>query len=409
VEPVSPPRLTATHERLTARERQVLALRADGRSVAEVAAALGVGQRTVRFHLQHLYAKLGLRQRSQGARQAALSRYAGGAESAAPAGGAGGRALFRPDRKLTEVVGRGRFTVSAEVTPPRNGADQEAVLDQVGRLVGAGAQFLAVTKGAGGSLRGGSLPIAQTIKEHFGVPAIAHFTCRDLLPEEVENQLVDHHYFGIRNLLALRGDPPDGQPEWAPRPGGHRYAYELVAQIQGLNGGRYLRRPGGRTDGGQGQEPTDFDVGVAVYPEHPDPQEGLDFFRRKVEAGARFAITQMVFDPEAYGRLLDRCERSGVDVPVLPGTRILRSRVQARRTAARFGVSVPAALLGQLGSLDDPGATERALDLTCRLVERLRSYGAPGVHLFVTDTTSAALLIARLVAPSVAPSVASQK
>jgi methylenetetrahydrofolate reductase (NADH) len=136
------------------------------------------------------------------------------------------------------VVGRGRFTLSAEVTPPRNGAEQAAVLDQMGRLVAAGAQFLAVTKGAGGSLRGGSLPIAQAIKEHFGVPAVAHFTCRDLLPEQVENLLIDHHYVGIRNLLALRGDPPDGQPAWAPRPGGYRYAYELAEQIRGLTGGR---------------------------------------------------------------------------------------------------------------------------------------------------------------------------
>ena len=294
------------------------------------------------------------------------------------------------------MVGQERFTLSAEVTPPRNGAEQAAVLDQVGQLVAAGAQFLAVTKGAGGSLRGGSLPIAQAIKEHFGVPAIAHFTCRDLTPEEVENQLIDHHYFGVRNLLALRGDPPEGQPEWAPRPGGYRYAYELAEQIRGLNAGRYLPRPGGPP--AAGQEPTDFEVGVAAYPEHPDPEEGLRFFRRKLDGGARFAITQMVFDPEAYGRFLDRCARHGLDVPVLPGTRILRSRTQAHRTAAKFEVTVPPTLLGRLGSLDDPGATGRALDLFARLVERLRAYGAPGVHLFVTDTETACRLLARLAA-----------
>jgi methylenetetrahydrofolate reductase (NADPH) len=390
----SPPAPAGRLTALTARERQVLALRAEGRPVAEVAAALRIAPRTVRFHLEQLYAKLGVRQPSQGARQAALARYAGHAVPAGPAGGA--RALFRPDLKLTEVVGRGRFTLSAEVTPPRNGAEQAAVLDQVGRLVAAGAQFLAVTRGAGGSLRGGSLPIAQAIKEHFGVPAVAHFTCRDLLPEEVENQLIDHHYAGIRNLLALRGDPPDGQPEWTPRPGGYHYAYELAEQIRGLNAGRFLPRPGGPP--GAGQAATDFAVGVAAYPEHPDPEEGLRFFRRKLDAGARFAVTQMVFDAEAYGRFLDRCERHGLDVPVLPGTRVLRSRTQARRTAAKYGVTVPGALLGGLGSLDDPWATERALDLFARLVERLRGYGAPGVHLFVTDTTTAARLLAQLAA-----------
>ena len=104
----------------------------------------------------------------------------------------------------------------------------------------------------------------------------------------------------------------------------------------------------------------------------------------------------MVFDPALYGRFLDRCERHGLDVPVLPGTRVLRSRGQARRTAAKYGVSVPPDLLGGLGRPDDPAATEKALDLFARLVQRLREYGAPGVHLFVTDTATACGLLSRL-------------
>src|SRR6476469_8888724 len=122
---------------------------------------------------------------------------------------------FKSDQKLTDVLAQG-FTISAEVIPPRNGSEQLRILQQIQTLVRSGAQFLAVTKGAGGSLRGGSLPIAQSVKERFGVPCIAHFTCRDLTSVDVENQLMDHHYFGIRNILALRGDPPDGQPDWKP-------------------------------------------------------------------------------------------------------------------------------------------------------------------------------------------------
>src|SRR5580700_4650224 len=142
---------------------------------------------------------------------------------------------FRSDIKLTDFLTQHAFTISAEVIPPRNGSEQLKILHQVQSLVQAGAQFLAVTKGAGGSLRGGSLPIAQVIKEQFSVPCIAHFTCRDLTPHEVENQLIDHHYFGIRNILALRGDPPNGIPNWQPRPGSYAFAYQLVEQIQGLN------------------------------------------------------------------------------------------------------------------------------------------------------------------------------
>src|SRR5271156_5699693 len=97
---------------------------------------------------------------------------------------------YKIDQKLTDVLSQGRFTLSAEVLPPRNGSEQRQVLEQINGLIQSGAEFLAVTKGAGGSLRGGSLPIAQSIKERFQKPCIAHFTCRDISPEEVENQLV---------------------------------------------------------------------------------------------------------------------------------------------------------------------------------------------------------------------------
>jgi len=376
---------------LTDRELQVLARRASGDSIAAIAAALTVEPRTVKFHLRNVYAKLGLTHHTQGARQIALARYAhivkpDTAQHEAPVSR---RYLFRPDRKLTQVLtqgAQGRFTLSAEVIPPRNGAEQAVVLDQVAQLVASGAQFLAVTKGAGGSLRGGSLPIAQVIKEQFGVPCIAHFTCRDLLPEVVENHLMDHHYFGIRNILALRGDPPDGQSNWQPNPGSHRYAHKLIAQIRNLNLGTYLPRPNGPA---AGQVATDFCIGAAVYPEHPSPPERIDFFRRKVDAGAEYAITQMVFDPDAYGRFLDSCEKAGLDIPVLPGTRVLRSRNAARRTAEKYAVSIPDSTLRALPSLQDPDGSQRALDLFMPLVERLRHLGAPGIHLFVTDTLTA--------------------
>jgi methylenetetrahydrofolate reductase (NADPH) len=103
-----------------------------------------------------------------------------------------------------------------------------------------------------------------------------------------------------------------------------------------------------------------------------------------------------VFDPEAYARFLDRCERAGLDVPILPGTRILRSRVQARHTAEKYGVTVPDRLRQRLRRLQDPDALARALDAFLDLVGRLRAYGAPGVHLFVTDTAAACDLLRRL-------------
>jgi methylenetetrahydrofolate reductase (NADPH) len=299
---------------------------------------------------------------------------------------------FRPDIKLTEFLTGQAFTVSAEIIPPRNGSEQAKIMSQVHTLIESGAQFLAVTKGAGGSLRGGSLPIAQVIKEQYGVPAIAHFTCRDLTANDVENQLIDHHYFGIRNILALRGDPPDGQTTWTAREGGYEYAYQLIGQIRKLNEGRFLPRPGGPAS--DGQERTDFCIGAAAYPEHPDEEERIRFFKLKVDAGAEFGMTDMCFDAEIYGRFLDLCARHGVSIPILPGTRVLKSRAQAERMAKKFRVAIPKDVLEALPSEGDPDGMKRGVEIFLNLTERLKQLGAPGIHLYViSDTALAAMAL----------------
>ncbi len=290
-----------------------------------------------------------------------------------------------PDRKITDILRESPFTLSAEIVPPRNGSDRQVILNQIAALKAAGAQFLAVTKGAGGSLRGGSLPIAQLIKEGFQTPCIAHFTSRDLLPEEVENQLIDHHYLGIRNILALRGDPPQGTSTWEPRAGSYPYAYQLVEQIKALNAGRYLDRAGSKT---QTRETLDFSIGVACYPEHAQREEHLNHFRFKVKAGAEYAITQMLFCADAYARFNEEIARAGCSIPILPGARLLRSREQAAKMTARFGVQVPLDYLNKLAPTDaDPMAPSASLDAARGLAEKFKSAGAPGLHLFVLSDT----------------------
>ena len=302
---------------------------------------------------------------------------------------------FRVDRKITEVIQSGSFTVSAEVIPPRNGSEQEKLLLQIQSLIKSGAQFLSVTKGAGGSLRGGSLPIAQSVKERFGVPCIAHFTCRDLTPQEVENQLMDHHYFGIRNILALRGDPPTEQTQFSAREGSYQYAYELISQIRKLNEGEYLART--TDEAGLQPKRTNFCIGAAAYPEHLDDRERLEFFRLKVDAGAEYGITQMIFDAEAYARFMDLCAKNSIFVPVLPGTRVLKNRQQAMAMAQRFQVSIPASFLASLPEKDGPYTEDQVTEVFLNYMERLKALGAPGVHLFVLfDTQRSCKVIQRL-------------
>jgi methylenetetrahydrofolate reductase (NADPH) len=301
---------------------------------------------------------------------------------------------FRPDQKLTEVLASQEFTFSAEVIPPRNGSEQRKVLEQIDALTQAGAQFLAVTKGAGGSLRGGSLPIAQVIKEKFSVPCIAHFTCRELTPADIENQLMDHHYFGIRNILALRGDPPDGQV-WQPRDGGYHFAHQLIHQINRLNAGIYLPRPLGPLS--EGQEKTDFCIGAAAYPDYPNEEERLRFFQIKVEAGAEFGITDMLFDHESYARFIDLCDKNKIRIPILPGTRLLKTRSQALRMATKFKVKIPSSTIDKLPESENQASVEQGLELFLELTDRLKKLGAPGIHLYViSDTEGASIALRRL-------------
>lgn len=304
---------------------------------------------------------------------------------------------FRQDIKLTDFLKSHRFTFSAEVIPPRNGSEQRKVLEQIEHLIQAGAQFLAVTKGAGGSLRGGSLPIAQAIKENFNVPCIAHFTCRDLSAHDVENQLVDHHYFGVRNILALRGDPPDGQTHFEARPGGHSYAYQLIEQIRNMNSGIYLPRPGGPK--AESHETTDFCIGAAVYPEFPDAKNRIEYFKIKVDAGADYGITDLLFDPEIYARFIDDVAKVGAKVPVLPGTRLLRTKAQAERVMKKFKVTVPKAIYSRLAETDGPEALQRGLEIIQEMTLSLKKYGAPGLHLYVIVDTAGSAQALRTLTP----------
>jgi methylenetetrahydrofolate reductase (NADPH) len=218
---------------------------------------------------------------------------------------------------------------------------------------------------------------------------------------EVENSLMDHHYFGIRNILALRGDPPDGEKDWKPKEGGYQYAYQLIRQIKNLNAGEFLTRTAGDagTLSGVKREGTKFCIGAAAYPEHPDPRERAEFFRLKVEAGAEYGITDMLFDGDRYSEFLELIARAGASVPILPGTRILKSQAQARRMMSKFRVSVPSSILSRLPEEElpkgaSPAAREevlkRGIEVFQGLVEQLKAAGAPGIHVFVIADTQAA-------------------
>jgi methylenetetrahydrofolate reductase (NADPH) len=292
--------------------------------------------------------------------------------------------MFAPE-KITEILARKPFTLSVEVFPPRNGRPPDIILDKLESLSKMPIDFVSVTKGAMGSMRGGTVPIGYMISERYEMNALVHFRCRDMNRREVENLLVDHMYFGTRNILAVLGDPLPGEPENTPDPSTHnRYACELVRQISEMNRGKYLPlpdRPEAFRDGMQ----TDFCLGVACYPEADDQEKELFIMREKAKAGADFAITQMVFSAEAYARYVDRLKDTGTHLPVIPGVRPVTCMEHVQAAETVFGAIVPDDLKEKLKGVTEQMARDICIDFSVGLCTSLKEAGAPGVHMFTLN------------------------
>lgn len=291
--------------------------------------------------------------------------------------------MFR-QKSVLEILDSKGFAFSAEVFPPRNGKPPELILGKLQALSGMDIDFISVTKGAMGSMRGGTVPIGYMIPDRFGMNALVHFRCRDMDRREVENLLVDHMYFGTRNILAILGDPLPGQKPACPNPATHnQYASDLVRQISDMNQGLYLPLK----DGGEPRTglKTEFCIGVACYPEAEDPDKELFVMGEKAKAGAHFAITQMVFSGIAYGEYRDRLRGAGIGIPVIPGIRPVTTSEHVRAAREHFHANVPESLERALKGATGAEADRICLEFTVDLIHELKKQGAPGVHMFTLN------------------------
>lgn len=282
-------------------------------------------------------------------------------------------------RKITEIIKEKDFTFSVELVPPRNGISPANLYDRIKNLKGK-IDFVSVTKGAGGSLRGGSFPISYFCQTRFGINAVAHFVCRERTKYQIENELIDLHYFGIKNILALRGDPPAGSSE--PWKGEYKYAYMLTQQIKNMNDGKYLP-VGVESSGFRKGIKTDFCILVAGHPEDPIEEE-IEHMRSKIDAGGEIIITQMVFTFEDYRTYVEKLREAGIRVPVIAGIRPLVSLRQVDSCERFFKINIPDRLKTGLKGRDKE-AREFGVNYTVEMIRRLKEYGAAGAHLFVLN------------------------
>lgn len=292
-----------------------------------------------------------------------------------------------PIRQLRDVYrdarGAGRPVVSFEFFPPKTPEGDAALLERtVPALRAFQPDFCSVTYGAGGSTREKSLMIVARIQNDHHITALAHLTCVNATRSEIRDVLDQAAALGVKNILALRGDPPGGIGEFRKTEGGFEYSSELVG---------FIRSRG------------EFSIGVAGFPEgHIACKEGrhVDWERlkRKIDAGADFVITQLFFDNSDYYEFRDHLtKRLGVGVPLVPGILPVLSGSQIQRFTAMCGARIPDPMRSRLEEIggDDGAAAEFGIDYATAQCRDLLANGVEGIHFYTLNKFASTAAVLR--------------
>ena len=277
---------------------------------------------------------------------------------------------------------RPELQISFEFFPPKTDAMEEKFWESINKLAPLKPRFVSVTYGAGGTTRERTLRMVRNITSDTGVPAAAHLTCVGASKGEIDDVVRGFAEAGVKSIVALRGDPPEGigQP-FTPHPQGYQNAADLVSGIRRLG---------------------DFDISVAAYPEkHPqsaDWNADIDNLKRKIDAGANRAITQMFFRNSDYLRFADRARKAGVTAPIVPGIQPIHSFKQISGFAARCGASIPDWLAERFDGLESDPDTHAlvAAAVAAEQVTELLDEGVTEFHFYTLNRSNLVLALARL-------------
>lgn len=245
--------------------------------------------------------------------------------------------------------------------------------------------------------RPGTVAISAAIKyKYSSVDVVPHLICGGFTKADTEYALIDFHYLGINNILALRGDPPKPQRLFTPEKFGNSYASELVTQITNMNKGRYL------DEEMQNITPTDFCVGVAGYPEKhiesPNLSSDLHFLKMKVDAGAEFVITQMFFDNQKYFDFVKKCREHGILVPIIPGLKPITTLHDIKALPQVFNIDIPEDLVKELLKCKtNEDAFRVGIEWAVQQSRGLINFGVPVLHYFTIGISENIRQIAKAV------------
>jgi methylenetetrahydrofolate reductase (NADPH) len=271
-----------------------------------------------------------------------------------------------------------KIHVSFEFFPPNTPAMVEALWSSIERLAPLNPRFVSVTYGADGSTRERTHAAVARLQDETNLTAAPHLTCVGASRGEIDDIAREYWDMGVRNLVALRGDPPKGSDGYVPHPDGYAYAADLVAGLKAIG---------------------DFEISVAAYPEvHPEARSAsadLDNLKRKLDAGASRAITQFFFGIEPYLRFRDECARAGIDSEIVPGILPITRFPQLQRFAEQCGATVPDWVQERFDGLEDDPDTRKliAASVAIEQVDLLRREGVSEFHFYTLNRSELTVAI----------------
>ena len=311
--------------------------------------------------------------------------------------------------KITQYLeaAKGKTLFSIEIIPPMKGQHLGELVSHIEPLMEFNPPFIEVTyhreeyveKVVDGVLkripirkRPGTLGICAAIMQKFKTEAVPHVICGGFTKEETEDFLIDLHYLGIENALVLRGDQEKGEDRFVPKPGGHAYANELVAQVHAMNQGILLHE---ETE----SLPTNFCVGVAAYPEKHFEAASLDedlrYLKQKVDAGADYIVTQMFFNNQHYFDFVAKCRAMDIHVPIIPGLKPIATERQLDILPEIFHLEMPEALAKEVRACTTNAAIKQVgVEWAVQQGRELMQAGVPALHFYTMSKSDSVHAIA---------------
>ena len=274
--------------------------------------------------------------------------------------------------KIANYKAQGKTFYSFEFFPPKTDFGLDNLYNRIDRMASLQPAYIDITWGAGGSTSNKTLEMCKTIQKYFGLEVMMHLTCTNMQVSSIKEVLIEAEKNDLSNILALRGDPPEGSSSWEQHKDGFRHGVDLVRYIRKEFGDHFFLGVGGYPDGHQEQSDLDADI---------------SFLKEKVEAGADIVVTQLFYDVDKFLFFRDKCIKAGIKVPIIPGIMPIHNYARFLKFTQFCQVSVPDSVTEQLELIkyDDSSVINYGIDQASGMCQKLIKNGVPGLHFYTLN------------------------